>query len=156
MTLQELCTSLAELKKKIEAENTERAKVRFGEAWTDIQRQIDALMKKQEELISGIEDSSTDYEAKKREVIDQMKAQNVYAVGNVSAKFKEKKEVNRSKALEALGGDLDMYFTISNITQVALKDFAKENPAFKKGLMEAIEVVSKEVVDVEIDSASQS
>lgn len=156
MTIHELSTALAELKKKVDQENMQRVRVRYGEEWTALQKQIDALMEKQEELLSGIEDSSAEYDAKKSELIERMKAESIYAIDNVSAKFREGKEVNRSKVLAALGGDLDMYFTISNITQVALKDFAKDNPSLKDGLMDAIEVVSKEVVDVEIDPSLPS
>lgn len=156
MTLHALCASLAEIREKIEQERIARDRLRSSEEWVELQKQIDLLLEKQGKLILSLEDSSIEYEAKKREIIEKMKEENVYAVGNVSAKFREKKEVNRSKALEALGGDLDMYFTISTITQVALKDFAKENPAFKKGLMDAIEVVSKEIVDVEIDTSLPS
>lgn len=156
MTLQELCTSLAELKAKVEAENVERAKVRFGEAFTALTKQIDALVAKQDELLAGLPDSSLEYDSLRKEIIERMKEEKVYAVGSVSAKFREKKEVNRTKVLDALGGDLDAYFTISNITQVAIKDFVKDNPEFKEGLMESIETVSKEVVDVEIDPSLAS
>jgi hypothetical protein len=36
------------------------------------------------------------------------------------------------------------------VTQVALKDFAKINPAMKSALLDCVEVVSKEIVDLEI------
>src|SRR3990167_1334130 len=100
-------------------------------------------------MLEGLPDSTAEYDAAKREMIEAMKAEGRSSFETVSARFKEKKEVNRIKVLNVIGGDLDAYISISNISQVALKDFCKGNP-LKNELMECVEVTEREIIDLEI------
>lgn len=150
--LNELCTSLAELKKKLDLEAAERAKVVSSEEYAAIGKEIDALMQKQNALLAPLPDSRLQYEELRKQVIDAMNREGVWAVGQVAAKFREKSEVNTSKVLQVIGGDMDIYISLSNITQVRLKDFAKTSPELKKPLLDCIETVSREIVDLEVSA----
>ncbi len=108
--------------------------------------QISELLEKQYNLLP-VTDSYAEYLLTKDAIIDEMKATGVTGFGNVQAKFKEKKEVNRDKLLRVLEGDLDVYIALSSVTQVALKDHAKGNSK-QDELMNCIEVTSREIVDV--------
>ncbi len=153
MTLRERCHALAELKKKLDLEGAERARVKYGEQYVALSKQIEALMEEQDELLAPLPNSQPEYEALAREVMDIMDAEKVYTCGNVSAKFKEKNEVNTSKVLSVIGGDMDLFVQMANITQTKLKDFAKSS-GLKKELMDCVEVVSRDIVSLEIAQPS--
>lgn len=150
--LNELCTSLAELKKKLDLENSERATVQNGPEYVALGNQIEELMQKQNALLAPLPDSRGEYEALRREVMDAMNKEGVYAVGQVQGKFRETREVNANKVLQAIGGDWDLYLTLSNVTQTALKAFAAENPEIKKELNSCIEVVDRKLVDLAFEA----
>ena len=148
--LNELCTSLAALKTRLEAETAERAKVMSSDEYTAIGEQIVELMRKQDALLAPLPDSRLEYDELRKQVIEEMNKEGIFAVGNVAAKWKEKSEVNKERVMTTIGGDIDQYFTLSHVTQVKLKEFAKENPELKKELLNCIEVVSREVIDLEV------
>lgn len=148
--LNELCNQLAELKKTLDLEAAERAKVIASPEYQSLAQRIEACMLQQNSMLSGAPDSRLEYEALRKRVIEEMNKEGIFAVGNVAAKWKEKSEVNKERVMTTIGGDIDQYFTLSHVTQVKLKEFAKENPEMKKELLNCIEVVSREVVDLEI------
>lgn len=143
--LKTLVRRLEALKRDLDLQEAEQIKVKFSDEYVALGKQIEELMQKQDELLPPV--NKEEYNEVLREVMEAMKNEQVYQVGNVTAKFREKKEVNTSKVLHAIGGDMDIYISLSNITQVALKDFAKNSP-IKKDLMDCIETVSKEITDV--------
>lgn len=63
----------------------------------------------------------------------------------VSPKYKESKSVNSAKFLEVIGGDIDTFVSVANITQKSLTDFAKTQPDLKKVIEGCIEVTSRTV-----------
>lgn len=68
----------------------------------------------------------------------------------VQPKYKEKKEVNQTMLLEALGGDFGIYQELSSVTQKALKDFTKKEKRLSKVLNNCIQVTSRTIVDYEL------
>lgn len=150
--LNELCNQLAELKKTLDLEAAERAKVLSSDEHAAIGKEIDALMQKQNALLAPLPDSRLEYEELRKQVIDAMNREGVWAVGQVSAKWKERNEVNKERVMSVIGGDIDLYFTLSNVTQVKLKEYAKENPDLKKPLLACVETVSREIVDLVIEA----
>lgn len=107
MNLNELCTSLAELKKKLDLEEAARAEVRNDPAYLLHSKEIERLLECQNGMLEGLPDSSAEYASLRQQVIDQMNKEGVWAIGSVSAKFKERNEVNTSKVLSVIGGDMD-------------------------------------------------
>ncbi len=150
-SLKELCTTLSELKRTVDLEDAARAHAKYEPDYLALAEQIDALMKQQDAMLAGLPDSRSAYDSLRKEVIERMNTEKVYALENVSAKWKERNEVNTSKVLQVIGGDMDIYISLSSITQLKLKDFAKVTPELKKPLLECIETVSREIVDLSIE-----
>jgi len=146
-TLAQRCDELAVLKKTLDAEDVERVRIKYGPEFIALNQHIEELTNQQAALLALVPDSRPAYDSLKQEAIDMMRREDVYAVGSVSAKFKEKKEVNRDRLLRALDGDLDAYIAMSNVTQVALKEHAKGN-AKESELLDCVEVVSRDIVDL--------
>jgi len=145
----QLIEQLTALKRKIDQEDMERGKIKYGDEYAALEKEIEALTAKREAMLLSVPDSSEEYAAVKRQVLDYMKANNLSHVENVSAVTRERKEVNKSRVLNILGGDIDNYIALSTVTQVGLKDFAKSSP-YKKDLMDCIEVVGTDIVDLEV------
>lgn len=140
------------LRKQVEQEDIERSKIIYSDAYVELNKKIDALKAQQEEMLSAIPNSAVEMETAKKDLIAAMKVEGLSHFKNAVARYKERKEVNRSKVMEVIGGDWDTYMSISNITQVSLKDFAKSNPLIKNELMDCVESVGKEFVDLELVS----
>ncbi len=149
MSLQSLCQQLEDLKIAVLNETAKKLEVQKSAAFLDLAAKIAALAAEQAILLADLPDSSVEYSLIKDQVINEMRASGVTGFGNVQAKFKEKKEVNRDKLLRVLEGDLDVYIALSNVTQVALKDHAKGNSK-EHELMDCIEVLLREIVDVSV------
>jgi len=52
--------------------------------------------------------------------------------------------------LEVIGGDFGIFQELATISQVKLKDFAKTQVGLQKPLMNCIEIVSKQIKDIEL------
>ncbi len=139
-----------ELQKKVEQERVRTTQVKCSDEWYAFDKQIQALQASQQLLLDGIPDSTAELMEAKKVVMEQMKQQGVFNIENVYAKIKEKNEVNKTKVLNVLGGDIGILMELATFTQVALKDFGKANPAMKHALLNCIETVSQEITDVEI------
>lgn len=151
-TLQELCSQLSALKQAIVLENAEREERKAMGDYQALSKRIEEAMLEQDRMLTLIPDSRAAYDALHAQVLDMMEEQKVYAVGDVRGKFRESKEVNANKVLKAIGGDWDLYLTLSNVTQTALKAFAAENPELKKELNDCIEVTDRKLVDLAFEA----
>ena len=147
--MQALYATLVDLQKKVDAESLARAEIQYSEPFIKLNQEIELAKAAQESMLSAVTDSREELQKAKDALKDAMKAQNLTAYQNAVAKFKERKEVNQSRLLHVLGGDMDAYIAMSNVTQVALKDFAKKDPR-KNELLDCIEITARELVDLEI------
>lgn len=141
-----------ELQQKLRQEEQAKAAVRYSPEYQTTEQQIAALKEQQDAMLAGLDDSSVALQEAKQEAMEMMRRDKLDKYEDVVAKFKENKEVNASRVLHVLDGDIDNYVAISSITQVALKDLAKSMPDKKNDLMACIEVTSREIVDLVIPS----
>lgn len=147
--MQALASRLTELQRAANAESQARLAVTKSPQYLKLDEQIQEMIRQRDAMLDGITDSTTALQQAKAEMMLAMREQGLTAYENVTAKFKEKREVNRRRLMEVIDGDMDLYFTLSNVTQVAVKDFARSSDK-KKDLLDCIEVVGREIVDVEV------
>jgi hypothetical protein len=95
-----------ELTKQVTAEKKQRAELELSDAYLAISKQIVALEELQKAMLKELPDSSAELEAAKADLIQFFRDQGITAHGDVYAKIKEKNEVNRSKLLNVIGGDM--------------------------------------------------
>jgi len=97
----------------------------------------------QQHLLSEVPDSRPALEEAKRALYEVMLLEGREKVGDASIKYSSKSEVNKERLLNDLQGDLDLYITLSNVTQARLKEFVKESG--DKKLLNCIETVTTPV-----------
>ncbi len=142
-------SQLRQLKNEAFIENLEIGKIKSSDEYVALSEQIKELADKQSIMIPEAS-KAFEYEALKREIMDEMNSTRDYSVEGLVAKFTEKKEVNQSKLIEVLDGDFGLFQELASVTQKNIKDFAKTQPGLKKPLLNCIEVVSRTLKDVEI------
>ena len=148
--MHKLINKLKLLEEKVFSENKQRDEIKNSEAYFEIGNQIDELMRQQEMLLSMVEDNTSTLEAVKKQIVEEMREKNLESFEDCIGKFKTKKSVNTEKLLRTIGGDIDTFVVLSDISQKKLKEFAKDNRDIKKALLGCIEVDSKELIDVTI------
>lgn len=139
-----------EAKAKRDAESQQRLAIKMTNEYIDIDRRISQLQDLQAAMLAEVPDSSEEYEKAKADMIAFLTSSSLSHFQNVAAKYREKKEVNKKRVLDALEGDLDRFYELAHITQVRLKEAAKDDPILKNDLLDCIEVVEKEIVDLEV------
>lgn len=148
--LKQLIKKAQELETQILQENIERKEIKEDEMYKIYAEKIEEFTQLQKEMLMDVEDSTAELLEVKKKITEIFKEKKIENYDNCFAKFKEKKSVNNAKVLEVIGGDLDLYATLSTITQKSLKDFAKDNKDIKKAILGCIQTDSKELVGVTI------
>jgi len=140
---------LRELSDQMFTEGSAIEKVRNSKEYQELANEIQDLLDKQHAMLPD-KVASLEYAELKLEMIKEMKVSNKYDYEGIIAKFTEKKEVNQNKVLEVIGGDFGIFQELATISQVKLKDFAKTQVGLQKPLMNCIEIVSKQIKDIEL------
>lgn len=155
MTLDQQLTELA---MKMREERTQRWKVEWSEEYIGLQNgiamhqaHIQANQEKQQVLLSQVPDSTEEYEAVKRMLIEEMRAKGLERMGSVVAKFISKNEVNTRSVMDYLEGDLDNFYRLAKISQKDLKDFEKDNESYKGIAKKCVDEVGRELVDISVE-----
>lgn len=138
------------LESEILDENIRRKEIKESKEYLHIADLMGKLTIKQTELLSVVPDSTPDLNLIKQDIMEHFKKKRIEQYDNCFGKFKEKKSVNSAKVLEVMGGDIDIFATISNISQKDLKAYAKDNKDIKKAIMGCVQVDSRELVDITI------
>lgn len=79
----------------------------------------------------------------KQQILQEMKKKGEIYHGGLKAKVTEKKVVNQDKVLEAVGGDIEKFLSLSSITQKAIKDLGEFD---LDSVLEIIEIEYKDLV----------
>lgn len=132
----------------LQQEERQRSQLIASDEYQELQEQIAALQEAQKSILSRVPDSSEEHEADKKELLDYLNTNRITELPGFELKTRTTKNVNTTTVLNALGGDLDQFFTIANVTQKALGDYAKLHPDLKKPFKSAIEIESVGVTDV--------
>lgn len=147
-TLQKLLSDFKATFEQTRREKLQRQDVTESEEWQKLQTQIDELLKKQDELLLNVPDSSEEHEMDRKELIKYLNENRVFEVSGFDLKKRTTKNVNTNKVLTALGGDMDEFFLLANVTQKALKDYGDTHPELKKLFKGCIEIDSETVTEV--------
>ena len=131
-------------------ENIARQDIKSTQEYSSLSEQIEQLGLQQQEMLSSIKDSSVDLFGVKKDIIKYFEEKEIEQYDNCFAKFKTKKSVNSEKLLNVIGGDIDTFVVISDVSQKKLKEYAKDNKDIKSAILGCIEVDSKELIDVTI------
>lgn len=126
----------------------EKAQIMLSDEYLTLSKQIEELKEKQEEMLSELPDCSSMLNHYKDQIIEEMKAKGEYSIQGVKAKTRKTNKVNVQKVMNALQGDIDLFYSVCDIKQKTLTDFSKENPQYKDELKDAVEVVSEDIVDI--------
>lgn len=150
MKLRQLISQAQDIELEIIRENAERKELKESEMYQIYADQITGLTQLQEEMLADVPDSSKELYAVKQDIIKYFKDNELEQYDNCFAKFKTKNSVNSEKLLNVLGGDIDTFVVISDVSQKKLKDYARDNKDIKKALLGCIQEDYKELVDVTI------
>lgn len=140
-------SGLERLRKTVDEEQRARFTVKQTPQYKKLKYVADQAQELMDEMMDGIKDSSEKLaEAQKQFALElHKKGKTNFEHWNIV--YKKAKAVNRDRLINVLGGDVDMYIKLSNVTQKSLKDHAKGN-ANEAELMECIEE-NQVVSDVE-------
>ena len=143
-------SDFVDLHATVDAEERQRNDIRYSDPFVSLNIQIQALQGEQEEMLKVVPDHSADLEIAKGRMMDFLAEAHLSHFQNVAAKYREKKEVNKKRVLDVLQGDLDRFYELAQITQVALKSAAKDDPLLKHDLLDCIETIENTIVDLEV------
>lgn len=123
---------------------------RYQNMIAEAQKHIESIQEKQKELFKDIPDSTAEYEEVKRELLQQFKEKDIREMDGVTAKMKRKQEVDTRKLMHELEGDYDNFFLLARVTQKDLKQFEKDNEDYKGLSKKVVDVISEEIVDLDV------
>lgn len=152
-TLQQLEEKYLELHEIVQQEQREKEKILLSDEAVAISEQIRSLQEQQKELLEGLPNHEIEFDIIKSELIDYLQNEGKYeGFGKLKCKTKKTNKVNVARLLDVLGGDIDLFCSIANVTQKAVKDICKDHTykAMKKDLEECIESKGEEIIDVYI------
>lgn len=129
------------------SERMAKEKVMATSEYSELTDQMAVLAEQRDALLPDCP-SEVLFNSLKGEILTDVKAGTITEADGITIKFREKKEVNQNKVMEAIGGDFGIFQELASITQAKLKDFAKTQGGLKKSLMACVEVVSREPVDI--------
>lgn len=135
------------LEKKLEQKEKQR-EIQESQEFQDVQNQINELEKKKIEMLKTASVEDEGMTELRQELINYFAQKNIGEYEGLKLKSREKREVNNGRVLSVIGGDIDLFLSLSEVKQTKLKDFAKENKEIKKELMDCIELVSVEYTDI--------
>lgn len=137
---------------ELRKEKLKRAQIECSDQYLELSRKIDSLQIEKAAMVESLQDDRIESELEdlKTTLFAVMEREGREVVGKWKGKYREEKGVNKRKLLDVLQGDLDRFFEMSSVTQVALKSFAKAEGGDRKDmLMDCIEVVSRKLIDIE-------
>jgi predicted nuclease with TOPRIM domain len=155
-TLDQLVAELEQMQETIHQEESQVRQVKMSDEYKAIQESIDSmdatkatLVQEQAKLVDAVSSSASKFQSLKLTIIELMKIEDRYTIGNVKPKYSTKKAVNNERLLHVMGGDLKKFFKFVKTPQKTVKDHAKTLAPDDKKLFEScIEVVSQELTDV--------
>lgn len=155
-TLEEILSDYRQTSKHIQEEILQRAKIMQSEEYVSLQRQIDASLAFQNDMLKTIPDSSEEYAMDKQELIKYMQEHQIHSAGEFRARTRIKRIVDTRKVLEAMQGDIDNMMLVASVRIKDLEEFARANPEYGKDLRSCIVEEGFTIVDIEDRSSSQS
>lgn len=114
-----------------------RDKIRFSPEYLRKVSEAELLMAEAEEMFDGLPDSSKELEEVKNVLKKYLSDAGLSHFENVKVKYRKSKHVDKDDLLRVLDGDLSLFVSIANVTQVALQNHAKGS-AKEKELLECI------------------
>ena len=150
--LKDLTAKFKEVNEKIFEEQKQRVEIKNSKKYKMYEDMASDARENQAYLLDEVEDSTSLLQVIKDDIIKRFKEGGLKNYEDISAKMRQKKEVNVNRVLEVLGGDLDQLITMTGITQVTLKEFAAldSNKPIKREIISCIEVISEEIADIKI------
>ncbi len=140
--------------KKWNDEQIARDKIRFSKEYTDKLSMAALLTDEAAEMLEGLPDSSEALCKVKKDLQKELVKADLSHYENVKLKYKKSKSVDKNELLKVLDGDLDLYVSLSNVTQVSLTAHAKGS-VHEKELMDCVKETSVPV-DIELAESPNS
>ena len=147
-TLDTLTGKVLELRAKVREENLARMAIEDSPRCKELDEQIKRLTAERTAMFIDCTDSVPELEAAKKELMAEFKSQNLSEYQGIKAEYKLKKEVNANQFMRVLDGDLDLFVTFANVTQVKVKEAAELFPEKKKDLMDCIAITEQTISDL--------
>lgn len=142
-----LIREIKELKIMVDKERLTRTQIEMSSEYIDIEKQMKQLAEKKQEMLSVVEDSTSELQNAKMRLFEFLRQNESYAHDLIERKFKTKKRVNPNAVLSVLQGDFDAFSSLVKITQKDLLEFCPEDKDLQKQFKKCIEVVSQEFSD---------
>lgn len=147
-TLVTLTGKVLELRAKVREENIARAEITDSPEYQELEENVKRMVARRDAMLIDCTDSVPELEAAKKELMEEFKAQNLSEYQGIKAEYKLKKEVNANQFMRVLDGDLDLFVTFANVTQVKVKEAAELFPEKKKDLMDCIAITEQTISDL--------
>lgn len=150
--LQECHDNIIALTQAVERENEDRGVLKLSPKYIELEKVKNEAQLEQDSILNKIPDSSKELQLEKEAMMQLFLEEGLTKFRNCHAKMGNKKEVNISRLLNTLGGDVGLFMEISGVSQRALNDFASSNSHMKTELLSCIDVTHV-IKDIEIDFA---
>ena len=148
--LKKLIEEAQELEAEILLEHSQRIEIVESEEYKTFGRIIASAMEEQQGLLETVPDSKNNLIEVKQKITNIFREKEIEEFDNCFAKFETKKSVNSTKLLDVIGGDIDLFATLSQVSQKSLKEYAKDNKDIKKAILGCIQIDERKLVDITI------
>ena len=148
--LKKLIEEAQNLDAEILKEHSQRKEIIESEEFKALGRIIASAMEEQQGLLETVPNSTSELIEVKQKITNIFREKEIEEFDNCFAKFETKKSVNSTKLLDVIGGDIDLFATLSQVSQKALKEYAKDNKDIKKAILGCIQIDERKLVDVTI------
>jgi len=148
--LKKLIEKAQNLDAEILKEHSQRKEIIESEEFKALGRIIASAMEEQQGLLETVPNSTSELIEVKQKITNIFREKEIEEFDNCFAKFETKKSVNSTKLLDVIGGDIDLFATLSQVSQKSLKEYAKDNKDIKKAILGCIQIDERKLVDITI------
>ena len=133
----------------MEEEAIERLQVQHSKEWEALDRIVNSAQKEQVKMLESIEDSTSKFNELKSIVLLEVLAGK--SVEGFRPKYRTTSKVNAYGVFITMDSNINTFLQLARISQKDLNDYADAgDPEMKKALKSCVEIVKKEIIDVEI------
>lgn len=137
-TFEEILGDFTTTYRFVQEQEKQRVEIMASEPYQYAQKQIDAFLEGQKNMLASVPDLREELAMDKAELIKYMEENALTEAGEFKAKTRVKRSVDTYAVLQAMGGDIDSLMLVTSVKQKDLETFIKANPEYKKDLRTCI------------------
>ena len=133
----------------MEEEAIKRLQLQNSKEWGALDQIVNNAKKEQAKMLELIEDSTSMFNSLKSIVLGEVLAG--VSIEGFRPKYRTTNKVNAYGVFVTMDSNIDTFLQLVKITQKDLNDYADAgDPEMKKALKSCVEIIKKEIIDVEM------